>query len=224
MLILASLLTVLLTLTAPPDTFHLPGGAVVRLEKISLATFEAAPVTPQLAAATGLDSVAVTRREARRLQAAPRVLRRGYTLTLQPQRGTTVKLVSAPFSHCNTTYLFAGSLSGIRHWLVETWVGCEAVVYLLIDQRTGQKSELIDYPVVSADRRHIACATNDLRGMFDNGLELWRFSARGTLQKQWFRATTDGIAAIRWADNQTMLLRMANGTRVSYRRLRLPAE
>ncbi|TGD76924.1 hypothetical protein [Hymenobacter wooponensis] len=144
--------------------------------------------------------------EKRRItQAGARVQRTGRALRLRPATGTEVKLINNPVENeHNVAYEFVASLPEIKQWLVSAHL-YEGGYYMLVDQRTGRKTQLMAPPVISPDGRHFVCGNSDVLARFEpSGLQLW--SAEGSsLRLLWERQTEWGCTNPRWLDNKTIL-------------------
>ena len=210
------------------DTLHLPGGAVVRLEPISREAFDAIPPTQQVKLA-GETSKEVLQAEKQHIGLdSIKVKRDGLSLLLQPEQGPLIKLTnSAPVGEADDYYFYLTSLSDTRHWLIDMGLDGELSYYLLIDQKTGDRDTLIEFPVLSPSRGLIACgATSGSAGYGPEGLELWHTTEQGEFARSWYREMW-GVREVRWENDHTLLLlqEWVSGTpdaKRRYVRLRLP--
>ncbi|WP_236705089.1 hypothetical protein [Hymenobacter sp. AT01-02] len=144
--------------------------------------------------------------EKRRLaQAGPRVQRTGRLLRLRPTAGREIRLVNIPAEdERNVSYEYLASLPHIRQWLLSVHL-YEGGYYMLVDQRTGHRTQLLAPPVISPDGRHFVCGNSDVLARFEpSGLQLW--SAEGSKPELlWERQTDWGCTNPRWLDNKTIL-------------------
>lgn len=210
------------------DTLHLPNGVVVRLEPISRETFEASPPTQQVTLAGENARAGLPTEKQQIALDSARVKRDGLSLLLKPEQGPLIKLTdSAPDSAENEYYLYLTTVPGTRHWLVDMLLDGEVGYYLLVDQRTGDRDTLIQYPVLSPSRNLIACGvTSGSAGYGPEGLELWHKTEQGEFARSWYREIP-GVSEVRWENDHTLLLfqeyvaGMPDAKR-RYVRLRLP--
>ena len=103
-------------------------------------------------------------------------------------------------------YTYCGSIPEIGKWLVYG-AYYEWYNYLLIDQSTGDTTEVIGEPLVSPDRKHFVCANSDLfAGFTYNGIELFENEQGRTKLIGSREIGAWGPDRIRWLDNSTMLV------------------
>jgi hypothetical protein len=200
-------------LAAAPDTFRANNGRVFHLEVITEAQYKQVPA-PYQERDFPPDSALAVATEARYLQsAAGHVWRVADTLFFKTEPGAVVRLQNGPtYQDAEDSYegyRFLDNLSSIGQWLVEVgqW---EGMYYLLIDQRTGKRTDLIGYPFVSPDQAHFACASSSPTGYNLNGLQLWLRPQGLPPQLRWQRvsnAEQPGIAALspRWENSRTLV-------------------
>ncbi len=214
------LLAHFLVLLAPPDTLQLPGG-VVRVLATDRNEFENAP-RPRLINSLRRDF-------SERKQFADedkRVVRKGNKLILHPSDGPVVTLTTGIASGDDvmddTHYVFLKALPQIHQWLIEGGTN-DYVFYCLIDQKTGKQHELPGYPIFSPSNQQFACAMR--LGRSEGGLEVWQLNAQQEPVLQW-RRTGWEIRAVRWADEQNLLLAypfyVGYQEKTAYARLQLP--
>ena len=199
-------------LATASDTFKVNTGRVFRMEKITKSQYQKAfdsgkeNVFPA-------DSAAIVATETAYLQAtANRVWRRADTLFFKTKQGTVIRLENGPTYHDEEDsyegYRFLDDIGSIQQWVVEVgkW---EGRYYLLIDQQTGKRTNLISYPVISPDRRIFACANSDPTGYDFAGIQLWAKPLGLPPQLRWQRisSSTPGISAYgpRWENDRTLL-------------------
>jgi hypothetical protein len=149
--------------------------------------------------------------EARCLRAAgPRARRMGDTLVLTRCHNGQDKLVSdlreSPDSLVQ--YAFAGALPTARQWVVGATIW-EGYYYLLVDQCSGRRQYLWNYPVLSPDKKHIIVANSDLEAAFTaTGMQLWAVTPTGVRkiwQREWTGST--GPGEVRWQNSHTVLIK-----------------
>ncbi len=144
--------------------------------------------------------------ERRRLtKAGPRVLRTGRVLHLRPSAAAEVRLANNPAEdEHNIAYEYLAALPEIRQWLLSVHL-YEGGYYLLVDQRTGRRTQLMAPPVIAPDGRHFVCGNSDVLARFEpSGLQLWSLD-EGTPRLLWERQTEWGCTQPRWLDNKTIL-------------------
>ncbi|MBF9221747.1 hypothetical protein [Hymenobacter ruricola] len=183
------------------------------MEKISETQYDKA-VNPGKEKGFPADSTAAVATEAAYLQtAAGRVWRKADTLFFKTQQGTIIKLKNGPtYQDAEDSYegyRFLDRLDPIEQWLVEVgkW---EGRYYLLIDQQTGKRTDLISYPVISPDRQHFACANSSPTGYDLAGIQLWVKPLGSPPKLRWQRISNSmqpGISAFgpRWENDKTLL-------------------
>lgn len=203
----------LAVLATAPDTFRANTGRLVRMEVITESQYNHA-VKPAPERSFSPDSAQAVAQEASYLQAAAgQVWRVADTLFFKPRQGPVVRLHDGPtYQDAEDSYegyRFLDNLAVIGQWLVEVgkW---EGHYYLLIDQRTGKRSNLIGYPVVSPDHTSFACAGFSPTGYDLEGIQLWRKPPNSPPQVRWQYVsdmTQPGIAASapRWENAGTLL-------------------
>lgn len=144
--------------------------------------------------------------ERRRLtQSGPRVLRTGRALRLRPTGAPEVRLLNNPAEdERNVTYEYLAVLPNIHQWLISVHL-YEGGYYMLIDQRSGRRTQLMAPPVVAPDGRHFVCGNSDVLARFEpSGLQLWSLDDQAP-QLLWERRTEWGCTQPRWLDNKTIL-------------------
>ncbi len=200
-------------LAAAADTFRLGSGRVFRLEVITERQYAQAGATGRERKFPA-DSAAAVAAEAAYLQAsAGHAWRRADTLFFKTEQGKIIRLQDGPTHHQDEDsyegYRYLDDLSVIQQWLVEVgkW---EGGYYILIDQRTGKRTNLIGYPVISPDQTQFICANSSPTGYDWNGLQLWAKPKGLPPQLRWQRlsdGSNPGIAALipRWENAKTVL-------------------
>lgn len=200
-------------LATASDTFRVNTGRVFRMEKITENQYQKT-LNPGKEKNFPPDSAAAVAAEAAYLKAAPgRVWRTADTLFFKTGQGTIIKLQDGP-TYQDTEdsyegYRFLDNLNSIQQWLVEVgkW---EGGYYVLIDQQTGKRTDLISYPVISPDRMHFACANSSPTGYDLDGIQLWVKPQGSPPQLRWQRISNSmhpGIAALspRWENFKTLV-------------------
>lgn len=193
------------------DTLVQLPGRVLRIYPAARPVYErlATPawVTPKPASSDEEDSfLDFSVEEKRRLaKTGPRVQRTGRLLRLRPSASREVRLLNIPVEdERNVAYEYLASLPEIQQWLLSVHL-YEGGYYMLVDQRTGHRTQLMAPPVIAPDGRHFVCGNSDVLARFEpSGLQLW--SAEGSkLELLWERQTDWGCTSPRWLDNKTIL-------------------
>ena len=191
----------------PGDTLHLPNGEVIQLRPSTAEVFNRLP-------GNGLPDLP-NQPDAEPLATAPsQVRRQGLDLFLQPARGSEVKLSSTPdaqFTLQNSDgvkYMYWGSLPAAHQWVVRAWYW-ESDGTVLVDQRTGQRLELMGTPATSADGRFVLLASPGLSGGDQvNSLALVKIEDAGP-RLLWKREpTTWEPEEVRWANPGIAVLKL----------------
>lgn len=209
---------------AAPDTFHVSTGRAFTFEPITQAQHEAVPGSRFRE--FPVDSAAAAAVEATYLAAtAGRVSRAEESLLFKPSHYSPIHLADGPDDDTYEGYRYLDDLAAIGQWLVEV-AQYEGRHYLLIDQATGARTDLIDYPVLSPDHTRFVCAGTSPTGYSANGLQLWQKPAGQPPRLLWqrlmaFNETEWGAADARWRDNQTLVLYKDYTDSGEYVRLRL---
>jgi hypothetical protein len=220
-----------------PDTLLLSNGEVLRLEPISRQVFEAAvafqkPVQGYTTPDSLFSKKDVKPQELRRIKAdSTGVSRQVRQLVLQPQQGSTVILTNTLLGASNAIeYVYLMAMPEIAHWLVEAWAGGEALQYILVNQRTGQRTWLLGYPVVAPGARWLACSSTVMTHG-TSGLMIWRVTGNDKLSL-YYKQVGSGFPEIKWDNGNTLLLMQQvdeetgevdeDGISIRYVRLRLP--
>ena len=191
------------------DTLILPAGRVLLVYPATRAAYERLPTPPYLRptpAAAG-EELDLTAEERKRLRTTGRVVQRaGRTLWLRPATVAPVRLVDNPAEDydANVAYEYLATIPALRQWLVAVHL-YEGGYFLLIDQRTGRRTEIWSPPAVAPDGRHFVCGNSDVLAHYEpSGLQLW--TADGPrLRKLWERQTAWGASAPRWLDNRNIV-------------------
>lgn len=216
-------------LAGAPDTFRASGGRVFRMQKISKTQYESAasPGPEHMLPADSAAAVAAER--AFLTTAAGRVWRAADTLFFRAGNGRVGWLHDGPtYQDADDSYeqyRYLANLPEIQQWLMEVgqWEGRH---YLLIDQQTGQRTQLISYPVISPDHHRFACANSDPTGYSLDGLQLWQKPAGQPPRLLWQRlsnAMQPGPAALvpRWQGLATLLFYQDFGSAGRYMKLKI---
>ena len=194
-----------------PDALNWPANYTDTLQPKS-ASGQKLPLRPATRAAFDrLPSAAPDTSEARTLRAAgPGARRMGDTLLLTRCRNGQDKLVSDLRENPDSLvkYDFAGTLPTARQWVVEANIW-EGFFYLLIDQCSGRRQYLWNYPVLSPDKKHIIVANSDLEASYTTtGMQLWAVTPTGVRkiwQREWTGST--GPGEVRWQNSHTVLIK-----------------
>jgi hypothetical protein len=177
------------------------------------------------------------------LPADGRVQRQGELLILRPALGPAVTLKPEPASEDGPEgedigYYYWGSLPLAHQWVVDVATD-EGPAVLLVDQRTGRRTNLLGAPSTSPDGRYLLSVCEDLTsGATPNEISLYRCGS-GAPQLVWSRDPQRwGARAARWRDARHVQLLQAHpdtdpnaavataATRVplTYAELELPAQ
>ena len=197
------------------DTLHVAGGGVLRLKPITEAAFLRVPKDTAFPA---------TDYEATLSADAGPVRRQGPDLILQPAQGPVITFrnkqeqVELPggtgsYLEGTHTYYYRGPLPGTHQWLVELNEPHHPY-YCLLDQRTGQRTNLVGFPVLSPDGRYLLSVASGLyvdRGVDGPfGLQLYRLGS-GAPRLGWLRNPQRwGPTDARWAGPRTVVLAQAH--------------
>lgn len=218
----------------PQDTTSQPSASKdPQLETVTAADYAKAPAIADLPAypddTTANHSATATFEAARLRLTKGRVERRDSVLIFYPTAARPLHFVSSncEVSDSCTVYLFLGSIPKSEYWLAE--IGYyEGHDYLLVHQRTGQHVVVDDYPSVSPSGRWAVSAANAYQDIYQtDGLTLWQLSGATKPQLQWRRNESWTPQALRWADDQKLLIKAtesdARGNdHIRYFRLQLP--
>ncbi|WP_157807741.1 hypothetical protein [Hymenobacter chitinivorans] len=145
-------------------------------------------------------------------QTGGRVQRAGLDLALKATNGRTVVLRNDTTDSENAVqYSYWGQLPGAHQWVVSVglWEGHSVV---LIDQRTGQRTDIWGRPVASPDGRYILASNADLAAAFDpNGLQLLQVGAKGP-KLVWQRELINwGPTEARWRPDGSIIVQQEFG-------------
>ncbi|MBT2557829.1 hypothetical protein J7E24_08530 [Hymenobacter sp. ISL-91] len=147
-----------------------------------------------------------TAEERQRLtKAGPKVVRAGRTLHLRPGKAAELRLTNKPVDDERyIAYEYVAALPEIRQWLLSVHL-YEGGYFMLIDQRTGRRTQLMAAPVIAPDGRHFVCGNSDVLARFEpSGLQLWSLDEAAP-RLLWERRTEWGCTQPRWLDNRTIL-------------------
>lgn len=138
-------------------------------------------------------------------KAGARVQRTGRALRLRPTAAPEVRLVNNPAEdERNVAYEYLATLPTIHQWLVSVHL-YEGGYYMLVDQRSGRRTQLMAPPVIAPDGRHFVCGNSDVLARFEpSGLQLWSLDDKAP-RLLWERQTEWGCTQPRWLDNKTIL-------------------
>ena len=204
------------------DTLHVAGG-VLHLKPITEAAFRRVPEDTSYTADYEANLTADT----------GRVRRRDDDLILQPAQGPAVTFRNTQeqtelpggtgsYNLHTGTYYYRGPLPGTHQWLVAAtelhrsrfgFGESHHSYHCLIDQRNGQRTHLVGFPVVSPDGRYLLCAAS---GLYEDqglegpaGLQLIELGP-GAPRPRWLRNPRHwGPDAPRWAGPRTAVLAQA---------------
>lgn len=163
-------------------------------------------------------------------QTGGRVQRQGMALRFKAANGRTVVLQNDTTDSENAiAYLYWGSLPTVHQWVVNAGLW-EGRMVVLIDQRTGQRTNIWGQPTVAPDGRHILVNSCDLVATFDpNGFQLLQLQPTGP-KLIWERELSNwGPADTRWLADGTVVVKQEFGPTgdnselpARYVKLRLP--
>jgi hypothetical protein len=169
------------------------------------ATWAQAPANPFPAAPDSVEARALA-------QTGGRVLRQDLELRFRPAKGPTVELRNdTSDTESAVGYSYWGSLPAAHQWVVFAAL-YESSGVVLIDQRTGRRTDTWGRPLVSPDGRYILTYNADLEAAFDpTGLQLFRIEAAGP-RLVWQRALAHwGPADMRWLGQNQVLVKQDFG-------------
>lgn len=183
------------------DTLRTAAGQVITVQPSDLATWQrtrpgSLPLWPDSVEATPL------------AQTGGRVQRTGRDLTLRAANGKTVVLrTDTTDSEDVIVYHYWGQLPSVHQWVVSVSL-YEGQAVVLIDQRTGQRTDVWGRPVASPDGRYILASSSDLAAAFDpNGLQLFELGPKGP-KLIWQRLLLHwGPAEVRWRPDGSVVVK-----------------
>jgi hypothetical protein len=204
----------LAVLATSSDTFRASNRQVFRMQQISKSQYDAASGSDQKRTFPTDSAAAVATEKAFLKAEAGRVWRAADTLFFRISGNHIVWLHDGPTYHdaedSYEGYRYLENLTAIQQWLVEVgqWEGRH---YLLVDQKTGKKTKLISYPVISPDHTRFACANSDPTGYSLDGLQLWQKPAGKSPRLMWQRLSNvmqNGVTALSpcWDGNNTLFI------------------
>ena len=185
------------------DTLHVAGGGVLYLKPTTEAAFKKLP--SDLPSETNYDKALTATSGA--------VRRQGDDLTFQPPQGPAVTLHNLTDETGATgeavTYQYYGELPAAHQWLVSVQKP-NATTVCLIDQRSGQRTDIVSWPAVSPDGRYLLSVSsdqgNDGSDEAPKGIQLFRLGEAAP-QLLWHRSPVQwGATEARWAGPHTVLL------------------
>lgn len=171
------------------------------------------------------------------------VQRRGKLLVLHPAQGPAVTLTPAAVTDegpegNDLSYAYWGSLPQVHQWVIDV-VTDEGPAVLLVDQRTGRRTNLLGVPSLSPDGHYLLSVCEDVTsGATPTEISLYHCGS-GAPQLVWSRNLERwGPRAARWRDARHVVLLQAHpdpnpqadvataATRVplTYAELELPAQ
>lgn len=209
--------------TARPDTFRVSGSQTFTITPSTKSDYDRA-IPPKLLTFPSDSSAAVAAEQNFMRPAAGLVWRSGNTLLFRTKRGSVVKLHDKPtYQNAGDSYegyRYLDTLPNIGQWLIDVgkW---EGHYFLLIDQASGKRTNLVGYPVVSPDHTRFACAGFSETGYDLDGLQLWQKLPGRPPQLLWQRLNAWGADSLVWANNQTLLFHQLTDT-TRYVRVQLP--
>jgi hypothetical protein len=167
-----------------------------------------------------------------------RVQRRGETLVFRPAQGPAVTLrpVASPDGPegNDNAYYYWGSLPAAHQWVVDVSTD-EGPAVLLLDQRTGRRTNLLGVPALSPDGRYLLSVCEDVAsGGTPTEMSLYQVAGPAP-RLVWSRSPVDwGPRHARWRDARHVVLALAHaapsgdvvagaGLSLTYAELELPA-
>jgi hypothetical protein len=148
------------------------------------------------------------------LPADGRVQRLGKQLVLHPAQGPAVALAPVPSPDGpegnDNAYYYWGSLPLAHQWVIDVATD-EGPAVLLIDQRTGRRTQLLGALSTSPDGRYLLSVCEDVTsGSTPTNLSFYSCGS-GAPQLLWSRDLTDwGPRAARWRDARHVVLQQAH--------------
>ncbi|UOQ73884.1 hypothetical protein [Hymenobacter cellulosilyticus] len=187
------------------DTLRMRTGQVVAVQPANLATWQQTKPDALPAPPDSVDSPTMA-------QTGGRVQRTGLNLTFRAANGRTVVMQDDTTDSENAVaYLYWGQLPAVHQWVVNVglWEGRYVV---LIDQRTGKRTDVWGRPIASPDGRYILASNADLAAAFDpNGLQLLQLTANGP-KLMWQRELINwGPTEARWRPDGTVVVQQEFG-------------
>jgi hypothetical protein len=185
---------------------------ILQLRPSTRAAFEKLPAGPLPARPT--DRANQTNVSDAPLPAGGRVQRLGQRLVLRPAQGPPVTLQPLPSPDGpvgnDNAYYYWGSLPLAHQWVVDVATD-EGPAVLLIDQRTGRRTQLLGAPSTSPDGRYLLSVCEDVTsGATPTNLSFYSCGSRGP-QLLWSRDLTAwGARAARWLDAHRVVLQQAH--------------
>ncbi|MCB2378923.1 hypothetical protein LGH70_15085 [Hymenobacter sp. BT635] len=205
------------------DTLRTSDGQTVSVQRTTLAVWQKAQPDPLPALPDSVDSPTIA-------QTGGRVQRLGQALTFKAANGRTVTLQNdTTDGEDAVVYMYWGSLPKAHQWVANAWL-YEGRAVVLIDQRTGQRTNIWGHPSTSPDGQYILASSSDLVATFDpNGFQLLQIRPGGP-QLVWQRELANwGPAAVRWRADGSAVVKQEFGPTESgadlpprYVSLRLP--
>ncbi|UOQ54636.1 hypothetical protein [Hymenobacter cellulosivorans] len=187
------------------DTLRTTTGQVITVQPADLAAWQRARPDALPALPDSVDAPSLA-------QTGGRVQRSGLNLTLTAANGRTVVLKNdTTDTEDAIAYLYWGELPSVHQWVVNVWLW-EGRYVVLIDQRTGQRTDIWGQPAASPDGRYILASSYDLAAAFDaNGLQLLRLGTKGP-KVIWQRELHNwGPAEARWRPDGTVVVKQGFG-------------
>jgi hypothetical protein len=202
------------------DTLLMADGSVLRLQLAQAGDWAKAAPNPLPATPDSLETRALT-------PTGGRVVREGIELRFKAAKEPAVVLRNdTSDTESAVGYSYWGSLPAAHQWVVfATFYESSGVV--LIDQRTGRRTDTWGRPLVSADGSYILTYNADLEAAFDpTGMQLFRIGAAGP-KLVWQRALAHwGPADMRWLSQNQVVVKQdfgitEDGTRKAPRYVKL---
>jgi len=191
------------------DTLVLPAGRVLTVYPATRVAYEQLPTPPYLLPTPSeeAEELDLTAEERKRLRTTGHTVQRtGHALWLRPTAARPIRLLDNPADDYDTNiaYEYLATIPAIQQWLVAVHL-YEGGYFLLIDQRTGRRTEIWSPPSVAPDGQHFVCGNSDVLAHYEpSGLQVWAIDGP-RLRKVWERQTAWGVSAPRWLDSRNIV-------------------
>ncbi|WP_022826134.1 hypothetical protein [Hymenobacter norwichensis] len=202
---------------SPTDTLHVADSlgrqvGVLRLRPSTAAEFAKLPAGPLPTRPTDQENQSTVSDAP--LPTDGRVQRQGEQLVLRPAQGPAVTLTPVPSPDGpegnDNAYYYWGTLPQAHQWVVDVATD-EGSGVLLVDQRTGRRTNLLGAPSISPDGRYLLSICEDvISGGTPTNLSVYNCGS-GAPKLLWSRDLTAwGPRAARWRDARHVVLQRAH--------------